>query len=71
MAKERDRSKATPAPKRDDGTQLERVRGICLSIPNAIEEISHGATRLMPAASFGRISSRGVPPIRTQGRDAS
>jgi hypothetical protein len=43
MAQKRDRSKATPAPKRDDGTQLERVRSICLSIPNTLEKISHGA----------------------------
>ncbi len=31
-----------PAPKRDDGTQLERVRLICSSIPGAVEKISHG-----------------------------
>src|SRR6185369_4193314 len=42
MAKERGRAKATPAPKQDNGTQLERVRGICLAIPNALEKISHG-----------------------------
>jgi len=43
MAKKRDRPKTAPAPKRDDGTQLERVRSICLSIPNTFEKISHGA----------------------------
>src|SRR5437016_3660768 len=42
MAEERDRSKARPAPKPDDGTQLDRVRRICLSIPGALEKISHG-----------------------------
>jgi hypothetical protein len=31
-----------PAPKKDDGTQLRRVRRICLSIPGTIEKISHG-----------------------------
>ena len=34
--------KVGPAPKLDRGTQLERVRRICLSIPNAMEKISHG-----------------------------
>lgn len=31
-----------PASKKDDGTQLKRVRGVCLSIPGTIEKISHG-----------------------------
>jgi hypothetical protein len=31
-----------PAAKRDDGTQLQRVRLICSSIPGAVEKISHG-----------------------------
>jgi len=31
-----------PAPNRDDGAQLNRVRLICGSIPGAIEKISHG-----------------------------
>jgi hypothetical protein len=30
------------APKLDHGTQLNRVRGICTSIPGTIEKISHG-----------------------------
>jgi len=34
---------AAPAPKRDDGTQLARVRAVCLSIPNTVEKLSHGA----------------------------
>jgi hypothetical protein len=31
-----------PASKKDDGTQIKRVRGVCLSIPGTIEKISHG-----------------------------
>ena len=31
-----------PAPKRNDGRQLERVRTICLSIPGTVEKLSHG-----------------------------
>jgi len=44
---------AAPAPKRDDGTQLARVRGVCLSIPNTVEKLSHGApTFFTPARVF-------------------
>jgi len=31
-----------PAAKRDDGTQLQRIRLICSSIPGTLEKISHG-----------------------------
>jgi len=31
-----------PAARKDDGTQLKRLRRFCLSIPGAIEKISHG-----------------------------
>ena len=34
--------KSSPAVKKDDGTQLKRVRRICKSIPGTIEKISHG-----------------------------
>ena len=34
--------KVVPAPKLDQGTQLNRVRRICSSIPGTIEKISHG-----------------------------
>ena len=43
MAQKRDRPIAAPAPKLDDGTQLARVRGACLAIPNTVEKLSHGA----------------------------
>jgi hypothetical protein len=42
MAEKRARPQAGPAPKLDNGTQLARLRRICLSIPGAIEKISHG-----------------------------
>ncbi len=57
MAQKRDRPKAAPAPKRDDGTQLERVRGICLSIPHTLEKISHGApTFFTPERVFAMVA---------------
>lgn len=31
-----------PAPKKDTGTQIKRLRRICLSIPGAVEKLSHG-----------------------------
>lgn len=36
------RSKIGPAPKLDQGTQLNRVRRICAAIPGAVEKLSHG-----------------------------
>ena len=39
----RPRPKPSPANHRkDDGTQLTRLRRLCLSIPGAIEKVSHG-----------------------------
>ena len=35
--------KAEPAPKLDQGAQLDRVRRICNSIPGTVEKISHAA----------------------------
>jgi hypothetical protein len=43
IAKPVPRAKSATAPKRDNGKQLARVRGICLSIPGTIEKLSHGA----------------------------
>lgn len=34
--------KSAPAPKKDDGTQIKRLRRHCLSMPGAIEKLSHG-----------------------------
>jgi hypothetical protein len=38
--------KSPPAARKDDGTQLKRVRRFCLSIPGAMEKISHGEPTL-------------------------
>src|SRR5262245_59412940 len=34
--------KSRPAARKDDGTQIKRLRRLCLSIPGTIEKISHG-----------------------------
>src|ERR1700704_595614 len=38
----RARLESRPVPRKDEGTQLTRLRRLCLSIPGAIEKISHG-----------------------------
>jgi hypothetical protein len=38
----RARPTSLPAARKDDGTQLERLRRLCLSIPGTMEKISHG-----------------------------
>jgi hypothetical protein len=43
MAEKRTLHKKPSAAKRDDGTELQRVRRICFSIPGIVEKISHGA----------------------------
>jgi hypothetical protein len=43
MAKKSAPPKVAPAPRLDDGRALHRVRCICLSIPGAVEKLSHGA----------------------------
>ena len=40
--RQRAERKPRPIVRRDDGTQLERLRRLCLSIPGSIEKISHG-----------------------------
>jgi hypothetical protein len=42
MARPRARPEARPAARKDDGSQLERLRRVCRSIPGTIEKISHG-----------------------------
>jgi hypothetical protein len=42
MAERKTARKTGPAPKLDEGTQLERVRRICAAIPGAVEKVSHG-----------------------------
>jgi len=43
VAKSTPQTKAAPAPKRDRGKQLARVRRICASIPGTVEKLSHGS----------------------------
>jgi len=38
----RTRSKSRPSGGKDDGTQVRRLRRLCLAMPGAIEKISHG-----------------------------
>ena len=38
----RARPTSPPAARKDDGTQLERLRRLCLSIPGTMEKTSHG-----------------------------
>ena len=47
-----------PAPKKDDGTQLNRVRQICASIPGATEKTSHGEpTFFTPKRVFAMLAN--------------
>lgn len=39
---QRTRPTSQPALRKDDGTQLARLRRLCLSIPGAVEKLSHG-----------------------------
>jgi len=41
-ARKRPSPKSSPSARKDDGTELKRVRRLCLSIPGTIEKISHG-----------------------------
>jgi hypothetical protein len=36
-------AQSLPAPRKDDGTQINRLRRLCLAIPGTMEKISHGA----------------------------
>jgi len=38
----RTRPRSLPGARKDDGTQLRRLRRLCLSIPGAVEKVSHG-----------------------------
>jgi hypothetical protein len=51
-------SKKEPAAKRDDGTQLKRIRLICNSIPSTVEKMSHGEpTFFTPKRVFAMFSN--------------
>jgi hypothetical protein len=38
----RSRTRPVPAARKDNGTQIERLRRLCLSIPGTTEKLSHG-----------------------------
>lgn len=58
MAKKRASSVTVPAHKKDDGTELGRLRGICRTIPGTIEKISHGEpTFFTPKRVFAMFSN--------------
>jgi hypothetical protein len=58
MAAKKAPPKAGPAPKADDGRQLDRVRRICASIPGTVEKTSHGEpTFFTPKRVFAMFSN--------------
>jgi hypothetical protein len=58
MAKGRTPPRVGPAPKLDNGIQLDRVRHACGSIPGTIEKISHGEpTFFTPKRVFAMFSN--------------
>src|SRR5262245_509225 len=42
ITSKRVRPKSQPAARKDNGTQLKRLRRVCLSIPGTLEKLSHG-----------------------------
>lgn len=47
-----------PARRKDDGTQIKRLRRVCLSIPGTMEKISHGEpTFFTPKRVFAMFSN--------------
>jgi len=51
-------SKSLPARRKDDGTQIKRLRRVCLSMPGTIEKISHGEpTFFTPKRVFAMFSN--------------
>ena len=58
MAKKGASRAKEPSVKRDDGTQIKRVRRICGSIPGTIEKLSHGEpTFFTPKRVFAMFSN--------------
>jgi hypothetical protein len=42
ITRKRRRTRSVAAPRKDDGTQITRLRRLCLAIPGAVEKLSHG-----------------------------
>jgi hypothetical protein len=54
----RARPKSLPSARKDNGTQLKRLRRVCLSIPGTMEKISHGEpTFFSPKRVFAMFSN--------------
>ena len=50
--------KSRPAVRKDDGTQIARLRRLCLSIPGTMEKLSHGEpTFFTPARVFAMFAN--------------
>lgn len=58
MAIKRGRAAKPSAAGKDDGTQLKRLRRLCLSIPGTVEKLSHGEpTFFTPKRVFAMFSN--------------
>jgi len=54
----RTRSKSWPSGGKDDGSQVRRLRRLCLAMPEAVEKISHGEpTFFTPKRVFAMFSN--------------
>jgi len=58
VTNKRVRPTSQPAGRKDNGTQLKRLRRVCLSIPGTIEKLSHGEpTFFTPKRVFAMFSN--------------
>jgi hypothetical protein len=58
VTNKRVRPKSQPPARKDNGTQLKRLRRVCLSIPGTMEKISHGEpTFFTPKRVFAMFSN--------------
>src|SRR5262245_31081668 len=58
VTSKRVRLKSQPAARKDNGTQLKRLRRVCLSIPGTMEKLSHGGpTFFTPKRVFAMFSN--------------
>jgi hypothetical protein len=56
--RKRPRLKSRPGAQKDDGTHIDRLRRLCLSMPGAIEKLSHGEpTFFTPKRVFAMFSN--------------
>src|SRR5262245_11958643 len=58
ITNKRVRPKSQPPARKDNGTQLKRLRRVCLSIPGTMEKLSHGEpTFFTPKRVFAMFSN--------------